>query len=70
MTKPQLKKKIREICNLSKRELNIFACDLSISLLDHKYKRILNMAIDLRQLELEEVSVSPLIVMPEIDSIS
>lgn len=70
MTKPKLKAKVREICNFSKRELNIFACDLSISLLDHKYKRILNMAIDLRQLELEEVSVSPLLVMSEIDTVS
>jgi len=67
MTKQFLRKKILEISNMKKQELNSFAYTLSLSPVNEKAKKFLLKALDLRTKQLQEVSVSPLAVVSEID---
>ena len=67
MTKQFLRKKILEISNMKKQELNSFAYTLSLSPVNKKAKKFLLKALDLRTKQLQEVSVSPLAVVSEID---
>lgn len=67
MKKQFLRKKIIEISNMQKQELISFACALSLSPVNEKAKKFLLKALDLRTMQLQEVTVSPLAVVSEID---
>jgi len=67
MKKQFLRKKIIEISNMQKQELISFACVLSLSPINEKAKKFLLKALDLRTMQLQEVTVSPLAVVSEID---
>lgn len=67
MKKQFLLKKIIEISNMQKQELNSFACALSLSPVNEKAKKFLLKALDLRTMQLQEATVSPLAVVSEID---
>jgi len=67
MKKQFLRKKIIEISNMQKQELLSFACALSLSPVNEKARKFMQRALDLRFMQLQEVSVSPLAVVSEID---
>jgi len=67
MKKQFLRKKIIEISKMQKQELLSFASALSLSLVDEKARNFMQRALDLRFMQLQEVSVSPLAVVSEID---
>jgi len=67
MKKQFLRKKIIEISNMQKQELISFAFALSLSQVNEKAKKFLLKALDLRTMQLQEVTVSPLAVVSEID---
>lgn len=67
MKKLFLRKKIIEISEIQKQELLSFAYVLSLSPINEKAKKFMQKALDLRFMQLQDVSVSPLVVVSEID---
>lgn len=53
MKKQQLIKKVQDIIMMNEHDLNLFALELSLSMIDNKARKFLQEAIDIRHKELE-----------------